>query len=79
VVTDSAFRNTTATEMTMSVICKIAAVAMIAGFCAPAVAADETWSKVGEALGKTGTEMPGGVYRSACRAPISRSLSTGSS
>ena len=29
--------------------------------CLPAMAAD--WTKVGEAIGKNGTEMPGGVYR----------------
>ena len=29
----------------------------------PALAADENWARVGEALGKSGTEMPGGVYR----------------
>jgi hypothetical protein len=47
----------------MSMISKIAAIALCAALSAPAVAADETWSKVGEALGKAGTEMPGGVYR----------------
>ena len=30
---------------------------------AAAVAADKDWSKVADALGKSGTEMPGGVYR----------------
>jgi hypothetical protein len=29
----------------------------------PAVAADTDWSKIAGALGKSGTEMPGGVYR----------------
>jgi hypothetical protein len=29
----------------------------------PAKAADETWTQVGQALGKAGTEMSGGVYR----------------
>jgi hypothetical protein len=30
---------------------------------ASAIAADDNWARVGEALGKSGTEMPGGVYR----------------
>jgi hypothetical protein len=47
----------------MSVFGKIAAIGLIVGLSAGANAADETWSKVGEALGKSGTEMPGGVYR----------------
>jgi hypothetical protein len=41
----------------------LAAVALAAGLAGPAVAADATWTKVGEALGKSGTEMPGGIYR----------------
>ncbi|HKO73413.1 MAG TPA: DUF1259 domain-containing protein [Bradyrhizobium sp.] len=39
------------------------AAALITGLSAPAFAADENWARVGEALGKAGTEMPGGVYR----------------
>jgi hypothetical protein len=39
------------------------AVGFIAGFSASAIAADDNWSRVGEVLGKTGTEMPGGIYR----------------
>jgi Domain of Unknown Function (DUF1259) len=31
----------------------------------PAIGADESWTRVGEALGKAGTEMSGGVYRVA--------------
>src|ERR1051325_4864610 len=47
----------------MSLFHKLATVAVVAGFAVPAVAADESWTKVGEALGKPGTEMLGGVYR----------------
>src|SRR5947208_16076656 len=47
----------------MSMIGKMAAIALGAALSSPAFAADETWTKVGEALGKPGTEMPGGVYR----------------
>src|SRR2546430_1807601 len=47
----------------MSAINRLAVFALIAGFAAPANAADDTWTRVGEALGKSGAEMPGGVYR----------------
>jgi hypothetical protein len=40
-----------------------------------AASADPAWDKVGEVIGKTGTEMPGGVYRIALpRADIKASL-----
>src|SRR5438874_10123079 len=38
---------------------------LIAGLSASAFAADANWASVGEALGKAGTEMPGGIYRVA--------------
>src|SRR5712692_11210375 len=41
----------------------LAAVALAASFSAAAIAADGDWAKVGDALGKPGSEMPGGVYR----------------
>src|SRR6266513_1954795 len=41
------------------------AAGFIAGLSASAFAADENWARVGEALGKAGTEMPGGIYRIA--------------
>lgn len=47
----------------MSLADKLAAVALVAGLATPALAADETWTRVGEALGKSGAEMAGGVYR----------------
>src|SRR5205823_3417201 len=47
----------------MSAIRKFTAFAVAAGLSLPAFAADGDWARVGEALGKSGTEMPGGVYR----------------
>src|SRR5437763_13733773 len=47
----------------MSQIQKAALLVLAAGLSTPAYAADENWARVGEALGKAGTEMPGGVYR----------------
>jgi Domain of Unknown Function (DUF1259) len=41
------------------------AACVISGLSMPAIAADESWTRVGEALGKAGTEMSGGVYRVA--------------
>ncbi len=43
----------------------LAAAAMLAALSMPAYAADADWTAVGQALGKSGTEMPGGVYRVA--------------
>ena len=39
------------------------AMGLAVGLSLPAFAADSDWARVGEALGKPGTEMPGGVYR----------------
>jgi len=47
----------------MSGIAKVAVFAFVAGLAASAQAASDDWARVGEALGKPGTEMPGGVYR----------------
>jgi hypothetical protein len=41
------------------------AAGLITGMSASAFAADENWARVGAALGKAGTEMPGGIYRVA--------------
>ena len=41
----------------------LAAMGLAVGLSLPAFAADSDWARVGEALGKPGTEMPGGVYR----------------
>ncbi len=43
----------------------LAAAAALAALAAPAYAADGDWAAVAQALGKSGTEMPGGVYRVA--------------
>ncbi len=47
----------------MRYLTSMAAVMLAASFSASAIAADGDWAKVGEALGKPGTEMPGDVYR----------------
>jgi hypothetical protein len=49
----------------MSAIARLAAVVFIIGWAASANAADESWAPVGAALGKPGTELPGGVYKVA--------------
>jgi hypothetical protein len=43
----------------------ILVVAAALSICRPACAADPAWDKVGDALGKAGTAMAGGVYRIA--------------
>src|SRR6266566_6288887 len=48
----------------MSALIRVAsAMMLVAGWAAAAGAADDGWAKVGEALGKPGTEMPGGIYK----------------
>jgi hypothetical protein len=49
----------------MCAIAKLAAFALLAVSAASANAADGGWARVGEALGKPGTEQPGGVYKVA--------------
>jgi hypothetical protein len=49
----------------MTLIARLAAVALIAGSAASGSAADDGWAAVGAALGKSGAELPGGVYRVA--------------
>jgi Domain of Unknown Function (DUF1259) len=41
----------------------LATAGLLLGVSIPSWAADRDWSKVADALGKSGTEMPGGVYR----------------
>jgi len=48
--------------MTRTTLCCIAAMT-IAGAYSASWASDTQWSAVADALGKSGTEMPGGVYR----------------
>ena len=47
----------------MSRLIRIAIVIFAAGLAAPANAAGDDWARVGEALGKAGTELPGGIYK----------------
>jgi hypothetical protein len=49
--------------MTMSPLIRIATVMLVAGLATSANAADSNWAQVGEALGKAGAELPGGVYK----------------
>jgi hypothetical protein len=49
----------------MSLISKISAAALVVAMAASAHAAGDDWSRVAEALGKAGAEMPGGVYKVA--------------
>src|SRR6266851_2580604 len=47
----------------MSAIAKLAAFALLAGWTVSANAAGEDWASVAAALGKPGTELPGGIYK----------------
>src|SRR6266853_1652586 len=49
----------------MSATAKVAVFALLAGLAGSAQAAGDDWARVGEALGKPGTEQPGGVYKVA--------------
>lgn len=49
----------------MSTGVKLALIALIAGWTGTASAADVDWKQVGEALGKAGTQLPGGIYKVA--------------
>src|ERR1700716_478776 len=42
---------------------RAASVALMFGLCSSAPGAESDWSPVAKALGRSGTEMPGGVYR----------------
>lgn len=46
-------------------ITKLALIALIAGWTGTASAADVDWHRVGEALGKPGTQLPDGIYKVA--------------
>ena len=59
---------------------KCTALAFAGLLSAPAIAADDGWqARVGEALGKTGSAMPGGIYRVGLPRTDLRSRSMGSS
>src|SRR3954451_23646548 len=49
----------------MSMRVKVTALILAASLSAAANAAEGNWARVGEALGKTGAELPGGIYRVA--------------
>src|ERR1700724_2829046 len=49
--------------MMMSLITRLLSLVLAAGLSAPALAVEGHWGKVAQALGKSGSEMPGGVYR----------------
>ena len=52
---------------------KIALAALLAGAPGLAFAADNGWqARVGEALGKTGSEAPGGIYRAMPSGPCTQ-------
>jgi hypothetical protein len=54
--------NLAAQMLKRATICCIAATMMVGAYSA-AFASETQWSAVAEALGKSGTEMAGGVYR----------------
>lgn len=47
----------------MSAMAKLAAIALLAGWTVSANAAGDDWASVAAALGKPGTELPGGIYK----------------
>jgi Domain of Unknown Function (DUF1259) len=49
--------------MTMSSITRLLSLVLAAGLSTSALAVEGDWSQVAQALGKSGSEMPGGVYR----------------
>ena len=49
----------------MSTLIRVATVALVAVWTVSANAAGDDWARVGEALGKPGTELPGGIYKVA--------------
>jgi hypothetical protein len=49
----------------MAMPAKITTLVLIAGLSAAANAAEGDWARVGEALGKAGIELPGGIYKVA--------------
>jgi Domain of Unknown Function (DUF1259) len=49
--------------MKMSSITRLLSLVLAAGLSTSALAVEGDWSQVAQALGKSGSEMPGGVYR----------------
>src|SRR3979490_3047599 len=42
---------------------RAASVALMIGLCGSAIGAESDWAPVAKALGRSGTELPGGIYR----------------
>ena len=57
----------------ISSITRLLSLVLAAGLSPSALAVEGDWGQVAQALGKSGSEMPGGVTALAFRAPISRS------
>ena len=57
----------------ISSITRLLSLVLAAGLSTSALAVEGDWGQVAQALGKSGSEMPGGVTALAFRAPISRS------
>jgi len=49
--------------MTMSSITRLLSLVLAVGLSTSVLAVEGDWSQVAQALGKPGSEMPGGVYR----------------
>src|ERR1700730_15124762 len=49
--------------MMMSLITRLLNLVFAAGLSTSAFAVESDWGKIAQALGKSGSEMPGGVYR----------------
>ena len=49
--------------MTMPSVTRLLSLVLAAGLSTSALAVEGDWSQVAQALGKSGSEMPGGVYR----------------
>src|ERR1700724_3518682 len=49
--------------MMMSLITRLLSLVVAAELSASALAVEGDWGKVAQALGKSGSEMPGGIYR----------------
>jgi hypothetical protein len=56
----------------MSSIIRLAGLALAAILSTSALAVESDWGRVAQALGKAGSEMPGGVYASGSHGAMSR-------
>src|SRR5437773_1743103 len=63
------------------VILRLASVTVTIGLCSSVLGADSDWAPVAKALGRSGTEMPGGVLRTALsesKTPLAAPAAAGS-